>query len=106
MSKFGMSMVTMGLSAEYAGKVGVNSLWPRTTIATAAVEMIGGKAMLQHSRTPDIMADAAFHILKSDPKTTNGCFFVDDDVLAHHGITDLDGYAVQPGAQLAPDLFV
>ena len=106
LSKYGMSLLTLGLSAEFDGKVGVNSLWPRTTIATAAVSMLGGQALLDTSRTPEIMADAAWIVLSRDPRTTTGNFYIDEDVLLEEGITDLDRYAVRPGTPLTPDLFV
>lgn len=107
MSKFGMSMCTLGMAAEFAGKVAVNSLWPRTTIATAAVDMLGGQAMLDVSRKPEIMADAAHAILVRDASCT-GNYFLDEDVLRAEGLTDadLDAYAVKPGAPLYPDFFV
>jgi citronellol/citronellal dehydrogenase len=105
MSKFGMSMCVLGHAAEFAGKVAVNALWPRTTIATAAVDMLGGQPMMDASRTPEIMADAAHWIL-SQPVTTTGNFFVDEDVLRGAGVTDFDRYAVKPGAPLTPDFFL
>ncbi len=107
MSKFGMSMCVLGMAAEFEGKVGVNALWPRTTIATAAVRnLLGGEEMCRRSRTPAIMGDAARAILVRDPKTCTGNFFVDDEVMASEGVTDLDHYAVEPGAGLQPDFFV
>jgi citronellol/citronellal dehydrogenase len=106
-AKFGMSLVVLGLGGEYKGKVGVNALWPRTTIATAAVlNLLGGESVANSSRKPSIMADAAYYILKRDGKTTTGNFFMDDEVLISEGITDLDQYAVKPGADLTPDFFV
>jgi citronellol/citronellal dehydrogenase len=105
MSKYGMSMCVLGLAAELAGRVGVNALWPRTTIATAAVEMLGGAPMLDQSRTPDIVADAAHWIL-TRPVETTGRFFLDEDVLREAGVTDFDRYANSPGQPLLPDLFL
>jgi citronellol/citronellal dehydrogenase len=105
MSKYGMSMCVLGMSAEFAGKVAVNALWPRTTIATAAVDMLGGQPMLDASRKPEIMGDAARWIL-DQPVTTTGRFFIDEDVLREAGVTDLSVYAVKPGAPLQPDFFV
>lgn len=105
MSKYGMSMCVLGMAAEFAGKVAVNALWPRTTIATAAVNMLGGKPMMDASRTPEIMADAAAWILKQ-PVTTTGQFFLDEDVLRAAGETDFEKYAVTPGAPLQPDFFI
>ena len=108
MAKFGMSMCVLGMAGEFKGKIGVNALWPRTTIATAAVQnLLGGDAMIQRSRTPEIMGDAAYHILKRDHQTCNGNFFVDDDVLREEGIEDLEQYAVNPElGELMPDFFV
>lgn len=107
MAKYGMSMCVLGMAGEYAGKIGVNALWPRTAIATMAVKnMIGGEAMMNASRKPEIMADAAWAILTRDATTTNGNFFVDDEVLQSEGIEDLESYSVVPGADLMPDFFV
>lgn len=106
-AKFGMSLVVLGLSGEYKGKVGVNALWPRTTIATAAVlNLLGGESVANSSRKPEIIADAAYYILKRDAKTCTGNFFIDDEVLQSEGIADLDQYAVKPGVELTPDFFV
>lgn len=98
-------MCALGWSVEFAGKIGVNALWPRTTIATAAVDMLGGQALIAASRTPEIMADAAHWIL-TQPVACTGNFFVDEDVLRAAGVTDLDRYAVTPGAALQPDFFL
>ena len=107
MAKYGMSMCVLGMAGEYAGQIGVNALGPRTAIATMAVQnMLGGEAMMNASRKPEIMADAAWAILTRDAKTTNGTFFVDDDVLRSEGIEDLEHYSVVPGADLMPDFFV
>jgi len=107
-AKYGMSLCVLGMAEEFKKKgVAVNALWPRTTIATAAVNnLLGGNELMQRSRTPDIMADAAFHILSKDSKECTGNFFIDDDVLKAEGITDLDHYAVNPEKELAPDFFV
>jgi citronellol/citronellal dehydrogenase len=105
-SKYGMSMCTLGLAAEFAGQgVAVNSLWPRTTIATAAVEVFFPQA-LAHSRTPEIVADAAHLVLTRDSRSATGQFFIDEAVLRAAGMTDFDGYAVTPGAPLNPDIFL
>ncbi|MFW5659453.1 MAG: short chain dehydrogenase, partial [Bacteroidota bacterium] len=108
MAKYGMSMCVLGMAGEFEeDNIGVNALWPRTAIATAAVKnVLGGDEMMRRSRKPEIMADSAYFILKSDPKTTTGNFFVDDEVLEKHGITDLDQYAVDPKAELVPDFFL
>lgn len=107
MAKFGMSMCVLGMAEEFRGKVAFNALWPRTTIATAAIEnIVGGKAMIKRSRTPAIMADAAHAILVRPKGECTGNFFIDDDVLAQEGVTDLDGYAVDPSADLMPDFFL
>lgn len=107
-SKFGMSMLTMGLSAELKKDgVAVNSLWPRTTIATAAVQnVLGGEELMRQSRRPEIVADAAYFILGKNSRETTGNFFIDDNVLAAEGITDLSGYAVDPSAGLMQDIFL
>ncbi len=105
MSKFGMSMCVLGMAGELRGKVGVNALWPKTTIATAAVDMLGGDALMKTSRTPEIMADAAHWILTQGLDCT-GNFFIDEDVLREAGVTDFDRYANEPGQPLTPDFFV
>ena len=106
MAKYGMSMCVLGMAGEFAGKVGVNALWPRTSIATAAVQnILGGDDMVKHSRTPEILSDAAYYIFKRDAKTCNGNFFIDDEVLQAEGITDLSQYAMTPGMKDS-DLFV
>jgi citronellol/citronellal dehydrogenase len=105
MSKYGMSMCVLGWAEELAGKVAVNALWPKTAIATAAIEMLGGPAMLDASRTPEIVADAAYAIL-TKPITTTGNFFVDEDVLREAGVRDFEKYAVSPGKPLMPDFFL
>ena len=107
MAKYGMSECTLGHAAEFKPHgIAVNSLWPRTAIATAALQMIPG-IDLALCRTPQILADAAWFILTSDSKATTGNFFIDDTLLGEHGITDLDPYAVTPGNKnLIPDFFV
>lgn len=108
MSKYGMSMCVLGMAGEFKGMgVGVNALWPRTTIATAAISnIIGGNEMMRRSRKPSIMADAAHWVLTQDAKSTTGNFFVDDEVMAEAGVTDLSDYAVEPGMELMPDFFI
>ncbi|NOR37701.1 MAG: SDR family NAD(P)-dependent oxidoreductase [Woeseiaceae bacterium] len=107
MSKFGMSLCVLGMAGEFREQgIAVNALWPRTTIATAAVNMLGGDELIMHSRKPDIMADAAYVILNRPSKEFTGFFCVDDSVLEDEGITDLSVYAVNPELPLAPDFFV
>ena len=107
MAKYGMSECTLGHAGEFRPLgIGVNSLWPRTAIATAALQMIPG-IDVGRCRTPQILADAACAILTSDAKTTSGNFFIDDEVLAKAGITDLEKYSVTPGTKdFIPDFFV
>ncbi|MDX2285303.1 MAG: NAD(P)-dependent oxidoreductase [Bacteroidia bacterium] len=107
LAKYGMSFCTYAMSEEFKAQgLAVNSLWPRTAIATAAIEMLGGEQMMQQSRKPEIMADAAWHILQRPSRECSGHFFIDDEVLADAGITDLSGYAVNPGKPLMPDFFL
>jgi len=107
MAKYGMSECTLGHAGEFRKfGIGVNSLWPRTAIATAALQMIPGVDVAK-CRTPEILADAAWHILTSDAKTTTGNFFIDDALLVQHGVTDFDRYSVTPGNRdFIPDFFV
>ncbi|WP_129022404.1 SDR family oxidoreductase [Edaphocola flava] len=107
-SKYNMSMLAMGWAAEFKNYgIAANSLWPMTTIATAAVNnLLGGSEMMAHSRTPDILADAIHFILQQDPKAYTGQQLLDEQVLAQAGITDLESYAVTPGATLQKDLFI
>ncbi len=107
MAKYGMSECTLGHAGEFRPYgIGVNSLWPRTVIATAALQMIPGVDPAR-CRTPEILSDAAYIVLTSDAKTTTGNFFIDDAVLRQHGITDLGKYSVTPGrTDFVPDFFV
>ncbi|MEO6730498.1 MAG: NAD(P)-dependent oxidoreductase [Ferruginibacter sp.] len=107
-SKYNMSMIALGLAAELKKyNVAANAIWPRTTIATAAVQnLLGGEALIKMSRTPEIMADAAYYILSRPSTECSGNTFIDEDVLATEGITDLSKYAVVPGGKLYNDLFV
>jgi len=107
MAKYGMSMCVLGHAEEFRPHgIAVNALWPRTVIATAALQMIPG-VKPEHCRSADIMADAAYAILTADAATTTGNFFIDDEVLRKAGVTDFDRYAVVPGSkQLLPDLFL
>ncbi|MCB9753085.1 MAG: NAD(P)-dependent oxidoreductase [Myxococcales bacterium] len=108
MAKYGMSMCVLGMAGEFkADGVAVNALWPRTTIATAAVRnLLGGEQAIAACRTPEIMADAAHVILTRPSREVTGNFFIDDDVLARAGVTDFDRYAVTPGVDPLPDLFL
>ncbi len=108
MAKFGMSMCVLGMAGEFrAAGVAVNALWPRTVIATAAVQnLLGGDATIRGSRKPEIMADAAHVILTRPSREHTGQFFIDDEVLASAGVHDLSRYQVVPGADLIPDFFV
>jgi citronellol/citronellal dehydrogenase len=108
MSKYGMSMIVMGLAEELRPHhIAVNALWPKTTIATAAVQnLLGGDFVVQKSRKPDVVADAAYYILHRPSANCTGNFFIDEEVLKEEGITDFSSYAVNPGESLMPDLFI
>ncbi len=108
MSKYGMSMVIMGLAQELKkDNIAANALWPKTTIATAAVKnLLGGEALMQMSRTTDIIADCVAIIVQKPSVSCTGNFFLDEEVLATEGITDLSKYAVNPEQPLYKDLFV
>jgi citronellol/citronellal dehydrogenase len=108
MAKYGMSMCVLGMAEEFrdAG-VAVNALWPRTIIATSALALIPGMAdRLENCRKPEILADAAHAILTRDARRATGNFYLDEDVLAQEGVTDLTPYAIKRGAQLLPDIFL
>lgn len=108
MAKFGMSMCVLGLSGELKGAgIAVNALWPRTTIATAAVgNLLGGDAMIRMSRTPDIMGDAAHAILTKPSREFTGNFCIDDKVLYANGVRDFESYRVDRSSPLMSDFFV
>lgn len=108
LAKFGMSLCVLGLSQELRPrKIAVNALWPRTVIATSAVRnLLGGDAVAARARLPTIVADAAYHVLTRPAAELTGQFLIDEDVLREAGITNLEAYAVTPGAELLPDLFV
>jgi citronellol/citronellal dehydrogenase len=108
LSKYGMSLCMLGMAEEYrAAGIACNALWPRTTIATAAVEFaLGGPEMLRRSRTPEIMADAAHVILGRPARAHSGQFFIDDQVLYDSGVRDFERYRVDPQATLLGDLFI
>src|SRR5262249_49176402 len=107
-SKYGMSMIVLGLAEELRQyRIGVNGLWPKTTIATAAIKnVLGGDFLIQRSRIPEIVADAAFHILQKPSFETTGNFFIDEEVLQKAGVTDFSSYAVNPENKLMMDLFL
>ena len=107
MAKFGMSMCVLGMAAEFAEEgVAVNALWPRTAIATSAINLIGGPTMMAGCRTVDIMSDAAHIVLTQESKKCTGNFFLDEDLLREHGVTDFERYSVTPGTTPIPDFFV
>jgi len=107
-SKYGMSMIILGLAEELKGnRIAANALWPKTTIATAAVQnLLGGDFLMQRSRTAEIVADAAFYILQRPSFECTGNFFIDEDVLKSEGISDFSHYAVNPQQKLMMDLFI
>lgn len=108
MAKFGMSICVLGMAEEFRmDGVAFNALWPRTAIATAAVEFaLGGDAMIKASRTPDILADAAYMIFNKSAKSFTGNFLIDDTFLWENGVTDFEKYRVDPTRKLVPDFFV
>jgi len=106
-SKFGMTMATLGLAEELReAKIAVNSLWPRTLVASAATKMLFGEDGMSNMRTPEIMADAAYEILTSDPTTLTGQSFLDEPFLRSRGYKDFDKYRVDPNEEPALDLYV
>lgn len=107
MAKYGMSMCVLGMHEEFRPfNIGVNALWPKTAIYTAAVAMLAGTESKEYSRKPEIMADAAYAILIQDPKACTGNFFIDEEILKKSGITNLDQYAFNPANKLIPDAFI
>jgi len=107
MSKYGMSMCTLGMAAELATDgIAVNSLWPKTTIATAAIAVHFPEEILKASRKPEIVAQAAHRVITSDSRKVTGNFFTDEQVLRDHGVTDFDQYALNPGVKLQQDFFI
>jgi citronellol/citronellal dehydrogenase len=106
MAKYGMSMCVLGMAEEFrSAGIAVNALWPRTLIATSALQAIPG-APWQNGRTPQIVADAAIHILKQESRTLTGQFLIDEEVLASAGIDCLERYSAVPGTPLWTDLFL
>jgi citronellol/citronellal dehydrogenase len=108
LSKYGMTMVALGLAAELKKyNIASNTLWPKTTIATAAVQnLLGGDVLINMSRTTDIVADAAFYILQKNSSEHTGKNYIDEEVLNEEGVTNLEKYSVVPGAELYQDLFL
>ncbi|MGX1787425.1 SDR family oxidoreductase [Bosea sp. NPDC055332] len=108
MAKYGMSMCVLGLAGELAPKgIAVNALWPRTTVATAAVKnLLGGDKMVQASRTPEMLADAAYMVFNKPSRSFSGNFLIDDNFMAGEGVTDFTPYRVDPSVPLMPDFFV
>ena len=108
MAKFGMSLCVLGMAEEFKEEgVAVNALWPRTAVATAAIKnALGGDSIVNISRSPEIMADAAHVILTKNSREFTGNFCIDDNLLADNGVTDFSQYAEVPFAELAPDFFV
>ncbi|MEY4966747.1 MAG: hypothetical protein RL274_2330 [Pseudomonadota bacterium] len=106
MAKYGMSLCVLGMAEEFRGQIAFNALWPRTAIATAAMRnVVSGEEGLAHCRTPEIVADAAWHIF-NQPKDFSGNFLIDDSFLTENGVTDFDRYRVDPSRDLLPDFFV
>jgi len=108
MAKFGMSMCVLGMAEELKrDRIAVNALWPRTVIATAAVQnLLGGDQVVKRSRKPEVLADAAYFILKRKSTEATGNFYIDDEVLKQEGISDLLPYSVDPAMSLMPDFFI
>ena len=107
MAKYGMSMCVLGMAEELRDRgIAVNALWPRTVIATAALNLLGGEETAKHGRTPEVVADAAMIVLQRDARACTGNFFVDEDLLRAEGVTDFGKYAVKAGEELFPDFFL
>ena len=107
MAKYGMSMCVLGMAEEFRDRgVAVNALWPRTVIATSAINMLGGLVKPENCRNEDVIADAAHAILGRDARECTGHFFIDEDVLVQEGVKDFDQYAIEPGQPLMKDLFL
>ncbi|MEA2785306.1 MAG: citronellol/citronellal dehydrogenase [Candidatus Eremiobacteraeota bacterium] len=106
--KYGMTLLTLGFAAEFRARgIAANTLWPKTVIATAAVQnLLGGDAVIRASRKPEIVAEAAYAILDSDARTNTGNTYIDEDVLRAHGVSDFEGYAMVPGTPLGEDIFL
>lgn len=106
MAKYGMGLCVLGMAEEFKGQIAFNALWPRTAIATAAIRnVVGGEDGMAHCRTPEIVADAAWHLFQQ-PKSFSGNFLIDDTFLSQQGVTDFDRYRADPSKDLLPDFFV
>jgi citronellol/citronellal dehydrogenase len=106
MAKYGMSLCVLGMAEEFKNQIAFNALWPRTAIATAAIRnVVGGEEGMAHCRSPEIVADAAWHVFQQ-PKSFSGNFLIDDNFLSVQGVTDFDRYRVDPSKDLLPDFFV
>jgi citronellol/citronellal dehydrogenase len=106
-AKYGMSMCVLGMAEELRAQgIAVNALWPRTVIATSALNLLGGDETARRGRKPEIVADAALAILRRDARGCTGNFFIDEEVLRAEGVTDFERYAVAPGTALMTDLFL
>ena len=108
MAKYGMSMCVLGMSEEFRNDgIAVNALWPKTSIATAAVRnLLGGESAIKHSRKPEIVADAAYLIFTKSSRECTGNFFIDEEVLLEHGLTDLKKYSIDPNSDTYLDFFL
>jgi len=107
MAKYGMSMCVLGMAEELRAQgIAVNALWPRTVIATSALNLLGGEETARRGRKAEIVADAALAILQRDAKACTGNFFIDEEVLRAEGVSDFAQYAVSPGTELLTDLFL
>jgi len=106
-SKYNMTMITLSIAEKFKGKIAANTLWPKTIIATAAIKILpGGEQLLKGSRKPEIVADAAYHILSMDPALPSGICYTDEAALQMQGVVNFDKYATEPGHPLFPDLFI
>jgi citronellol/citronellal dehydrogenase len=108
LAKYGMSLCVLGLAGELRPRgIAVNALWPRTTIATSAIRnLLGGDAIMRASRSPEIIADAAYALFNKPARSITGQFLIDDVFLAREGVTDFERYRIDPSVPLAPDFFV
>jgi len=108
MAKYGMSMCVLGMAEEFRKEgIAVNALWPKTSIATAAVKnLLGGESAVKHSRKPEIVADAAYLILTRPSRECTGNFFIDEEIILEHGVTDLKKYSIDPNSKLYLDFFL